>query len=121
MASSGRYCMSNELSLGTNFINNKDCLHFGQLLWPSSGRKVKKLAWVLSIYKHAHNQWCQIKTSLAVTDSGLAVVSCALSPQGDMYGHADTCCRVYFGGFMNQANVNTTFRKKNLHIRGQHL
>ena len=31
-----------ELSLGTNLINNNlnDCLHFGQLLWPSSGRKV---------------------------------------------------------------------------------
>ena len=29
--------MSNELSLGTNWINNNDCLRFGQLLWPSSG------------------------------------------------------------------------------------
>ena len=27
----------NELSLGTNFMNNNDCLHCGQLLWPSSG------------------------------------------------------------------------------------
>ena len=33
-------CMSNELSLGTNLINSNDCLSFGQLLWPSSERKV---------------------------------------------------------------------------------
>ena len=26
-------------SLSTNFMNNKECLHFGQLLWPSSGLK----------------------------------------------------------------------------------
>ena len=32
--------ISNELSLGTNLINNNDCLHFSQLLWPSSGRTV---------------------------------------------------------------------------------
>ena len=32
--------MSNELSLGTNLINSNDCLRFGQLLWPSSERKV---------------------------------------------------------------------------------
>ena len=33
-------CMLNELSLGTNLINN-DSLRFGQLLWASSGRKLK--------------------------------------------------------------------------------
>ena len=35
------YQILNKLSLGTNLINNNDCLHFGQMLWPSSGRKVK--------------------------------------------------------------------------------
>ena len=35
-----QFCCSNELSLGTNFINNNDCLCFGQLFWPSSGWKV---------------------------------------------------------------------------------
>ena len=35
------FSISNELSLGTNLITNNDCLRFGQLLWPASGRKVK--------------------------------------------------------------------------------
>ena len=79
--------MSNELSLGTNLINNNDCLCFGQLLWPSSG---KRLAWVVSIYKHAHNQTVSsTKILLAVIKADIISLLLYLSDAAT-YGNATT-------------------------------
>ena len=50
-------CMLNDLSLGTNFMNN-DCLCFGQLLWPSSGQKVFPLKKARGSGRNVGNHCC---------------------------------------------------------------
>ena len=49
-------CMSNGLSLGTNFHKQRRLPMF----WPAALAffrvNSKKLVWIVSIYKHAHNQ-----------------------------------------------------------------
>ena len=56
-----------ELSLGTNLINNNDCLRFGQLLWPSSGRNVGNHCCLSSWYPEKAHLTCksQLRSSLS--------------------------------------------------------
>ena len=57
--------LSNELSLGANFINNNDCLCFGQLLWPSFLRaKSENFTYLFALKKEDQSSWPKHRQSL---------------------------------------------------------